>query len=187
MDREAWSAVIYGVAKSRTWLSDWTELNRTLYKWQFTDWTIPSPSKTKRSKDLNFPQGSHKYVYLWEYVPINVCIYIYIYTDTHTHTKASVWHSTWCNISHLGNLLWIYCTWCLILWPFLLLFFLTVIPLPRASHFLLQIFSLWMTSHSSFKSHLKYLLYGDFVLGFSQPFYIICDLFHIWNTIDFYW
>ena len=24
MDREAWSAVIHGVAKSRTWLSDWT-------------------------------------------------------------------------------------------------------------------------------------------------------------------
>ena len=29
MDREAWSAVVHGVAKSRTWLSDWTELNWT--------------------------------------------------------------------------------------------------------------------------------------------------------------
>ena len=28
-DREAWRAVIYGVTKSRTWLSDWTELNWT--------------------------------------------------------------------------------------------------------------------------------------------------------------
>ena len=27
MDREAWHAVIHGVAKSRTQLSDWTELN----------------------------------------------------------------------------------------------------------------------------------------------------------------
>ena len=27
MDRKAWSAAIHGVAKSRTWLSDWTELN----------------------------------------------------------------------------------------------------------------------------------------------------------------
>ena len=27
MDREAWNAVVYGVAKSRTWLSNWTELN----------------------------------------------------------------------------------------------------------------------------------------------------------------
>ena len=26
MDREAWHAVVYGVAKSRTWLNDWTEL-----------------------------------------------------------------------------------------------------------------------------------------------------------------
>ena len=29
MDREAWSAVIHGVAKSWTWLSDWTELNHS--------------------------------------------------------------------------------------------------------------------------------------------------------------
>ena len=27
MVREAWRAVVHGVAKSRTWLSDWTELN----------------------------------------------------------------------------------------------------------------------------------------------------------------
>ena len=30
MDTEAWCAVIHGVAKSRTQLSDWTELN-----WEF--------------------------------------------------------------------------------------------------------------------------------------------------------
>ena len=30
MDREAWHAVIHGVAKSRTRLSDWTELNRDI-------------------------------------------------------------------------------------------------------------------------------------------------------------
>ena len=29
MDREAWSAVIHGVTKTRTWLSDWIELNWT--------------------------------------------------------------------------------------------------------------------------------------------------------------
>ena len=29
MDREVWRAAIHGVAKSRTWLSDWTELKTT--------------------------------------------------------------------------------------------------------------------------------------------------------------
>ena len=29
MDREAWHAVVHGVTNSRTWLSDWTELNWT--------------------------------------------------------------------------------------------------------------------------------------------------------------
>ena len=30
MDREAWRAAVHGVAKSWTWLSDWTELNWNL-------------------------------------------------------------------------------------------------------------------------------------------------------------
>ena len=32
MDREAWGAAVHGVAKSQTWLSDWTELNN-LVSW----------------------------------------------------------------------------------------------------------------------------------------------------------
>ena len=37
MDREAWSAAIHGVTKSRTWLSDWTELN---WIYIYTFWMI---------------------------------------------------------------------------------------------------------------------------------------------------
>ena len=33
MDREAWRAAIHGVTKSRTRLSNWTELNWTAYSW----------------------------------------------------------------------------------------------------------------------------------------------------------
>ena len=40
MDREAWCAVIHGVAKSHIWLSDWTELN----------WRV---------KNRRWPQGQH--------------------------------------------------------------------------------------------------------------------------------
>ena len=35
MDREAWYTVVHGVTKSRTWLSDWTELNWIL---SITEW-----------------------------------------------------------------------------------------------------------------------------------------------------
>ena len=34
MDREAWRALVHGVAKCQTWLNDWTELNKKWKNWQ---------------------------------------------------------------------------------------------------------------------------------------------------------
>ena len=48
MDREAWHAVIHGVAKSWTWLSDWTELN---HAWSVTSTDIFTESKLNRGWD----------------------------------------------------------------------------------------------------------------------------------------
>ena len=48
MDREAWRAVIHGVTKSRTWLSDWTELS-----WSYTEATGKS-AQPLLEKDVIF-------------------------------------------------------------------------------------------------------------------------------------
>ena len=40
MDREAWSAMVHGVAKNQTWLSDWTELN-----WNYTFLQVILPTQ----------------------------------------------------------------------------------------------------------------------------------------------
>ena len=37
MDREAWYAVVHGVTKSQTWLSDWTERIMKRAKWRLSE------------------------------------------------------------------------------------------------------------------------------------------------------
>ena len=58
MNREAWRAAIHGVAKSRTWLSDWTELN-----WCEKDMEIQNSLRKNGNSDPGYKwpeaEGSH--------------------------------------------------------------------------------------------------------------------------------
>ena len=76
MDREAWHAAVHGVARSWTWLSNWTELNWGdfiqfyCFKWLLSDddtnlyfkpptWPIYlTPSSKSLRRCLNFPSKS---------------------------------------------------------------------------------------------------------------------------------
>ena len=40
MDRETWRAAVHGVAKSRTWLSDWTELDWAIMRYHLINGSI---------------------------------------------------------------------------------------------------------------------------------------------------
>ena len=57
IDREAWHAVVHGVSKSRTWLSNWTELNwrqtnkRKVYKFIQVLCDNGSPYKIQRNSE----------------------------------------------------------------------------------------------------------------------------------------
>ena len=52
MDREAWRAAVHGVGKSRTWLSDWTELNARTY-WIQSSKTLGLNPRVLDSLDAN--------------------------------------------------------------------------------------------------------------------------------------
>ena len=52
MDREAWRAVVHGVARGQTWLSDWTELN-DVGRWHGGSARLTRRSQLISSSDLN--------------------------------------------------------------------------------------------------------------------------------------
>ena len=72
MDRESWRAAVHGVAKSQTWLSDWTELTELSFQetgllieslaigdWSQSQWPSLSPEVQKR-QNLSY----HVWVFL---------------------------------------------------------------------------------------------------------------------------
>ena len=88
MDREAWRAGIHGVAKSRTWLSAWTELNwrtflpgstsgkkpayqgRRHKRLRFNSWVGKTPWKrAQQTTPVFLPRGSYGWRSLVGYGP----------------------------------------------------------------------------------------------------------------------
>ena len=79
MDREAWPAVVHGVAKSQTWLSDWTELKLWL--------TLCDPMDCS-------PPGSSVHEISWPRILAQVAI---------SFSRGSSWARNWAHISHTGR------------------------------------------------------------------------------------
>ena len=70
MDREAWHAVVHGVAKSQTWLSDWTELMLTFSNIAMIKLHNKSSSKYIFDSKL-FTHSQYKYVLTIYIISIN--------------------------------------------------------------------------------------------------------------------
>ena len=61
MDREAWRTAVHGVAKSQTWLRNWTELNPLLIqtkkeKSRGVLWCLQSPSMAVAAAETKWTQ-----------------------------------------------------------------------------------------------------------------------------------
>ena len=63
MDREAWRAVVHGVAKSRTRVSDWTELNWWCFWTVVWEKTLESPLDCKEIQ-LVHPKGDQPCIFI---------------------------------------------------------------------------------------------------------------------------
>ena len=95
MDREAWSAAIHGVAKSRTWLSDWTELNLlTIYQFgiRWFSWLINDVRDWLHSWSQIFTFSFMYPLYLLSYD----CGIPPIKAESVSHPKELLWSVGWC-------------------------------------------------------------------------------------------
>ena len=97
VDREAWCAAVHGVAKSWTWLSDWTELNWILTScYYLIQNTIKHIKKEIFLKYINrIQQVTFKYVNIRKYthVYINISINLHVYIISFKLGNSVFWWS----------------------------------------------------------------------------------------------
>ena len=95
MDREPWRTAAHGVAKSLTWLSDWTELNWTPYSLTLTVCHILSISmKVKKKRKCQLLSCVWLFVIPYTvgcqatpYAVIDMYFDVYLYSHTQTLTS----------------------------------------------------------------------------------------------------
>ena len=71
IDREAWCAAVHGVAKNRTWLSDWTELKKFI--WMLPNIVQKNPNKLLGQLNIKYMSSAHTHIYIY----VCVCVFMY--------------------------------------------------------------------------------------------------------------
>ena len=103
MDREAWRATIHRVAKSRTWLSDWTELYKIEYIFNTflaRKWTYYRVNFSLNIPTLLISVGHVKIASISDHreprvhVQGQVCVFVCVVTPA--VNQQGMWTSSWC-------------------------------------------------------------------------------------------
>ena len=95
--REAWRAAIHGVAKSRTWLSDWTEL----YTYSILGVTYMQLNKIQEMKVYKIRRNKTKYMNRWDTVSASIIadlyrFQIFVLTVLRQHVNSELVRLTKC-------------------------------------------------------------------------------------------
>ena len=79
MDREAWRAAVLGVAKSWTWLRDWTELGKLRDMWLTFHYLplLPISHCFVLNSFLSFPRRCQQSVCVHVCAPACMCVYVH--------------------------------------------------------------------------------------------------------------
>ena len=120
MDREAWRAAIHGVAKSRTWLSDWTELNlpgSSVHEpqWGSDCYEGEAHSSTNTEWGLFTNSADVRYLSLWPF-HMGACMSLWIWDEKDSESDTWWYFLILLTLSlFLDCFLWGRCCFCIFL------------------------------------------------------------------------
>ena len=113
MDREAWRAVVHGVAKSQTWLSDWTELNPREVGWN--TWTYHIRGKknvVSESSRIGYNSRSRQVHFMWF---CKSFLFFFLLSLIFIFYKREKWHG-YCEAENKWYLYSVCHTWTSLVW-----------------------------------------------------------------------